>query len=121
MKSKEKILKIYNVACDECNSIDFKALFEVIVDYLQNKKNKGKDKSKEDKLIFPRFHQLDCVNMLLSEAQPGQNYLIQHSAGSGKTKTIAWLADGLKNLFDENGKRIYDMIIRRPSSWASVL
>ncbi len=72
---------------------------------------KDEDKIKEDKLIFPRFHQLDCVNMLLSEAQPGQNYLIQHSAGSGKTKTIAWLADGLKNLFDENGKRIYDMII----------
>jgi len=72
---------------------------------------KNEDGTKEDKLIFPRFHQLACVNMLLSEARPGQNYLIQHSAGSGKTKTIAWLADGLKNLFDENGERIYDMII----------
>ena len=72
---------------------------------------KDEDQKKEDKLIFPRFHQLDCVNMLLEEARPGQNYLIQHSAGSGKTKTIAWLADGLKNLFDDNGERIYDMII----------
>ena len=65
----------------------------------------------EDKIIFPRYHQLECVNLLLNEATPGRNFLIQHSAGSGKTKTIAWLADGLKNLFDENDERIYDMIL----------
>ena len=63
------------------------------------------------KLIFPRYHQLYCVNMLVDDAIPGKNYLIQHSAGSGKTKTIAWLAHRLKNLFDENGNRVYDLII----------
>lgn len=65
----------------------------------------------EDIVIFPRFHQLDCVNTLLNNPQPGNNYLIQHSAGSGKTKTIAWLAHGLLNKFDKNNKRIYDMVI----------
>ncbi|MBE6494256.1 MAG: type I restriction endonuclease subunit R [Methanosphaera stadtmanae] len=69
------------------------------------------DKKKEKKLIFPRYHQLDCVNMLVDDAHPGANYLIEHSAGSGKTKTIAWLAHRLKNLFDENGERVYDLII----------
>ena len=62
-------------------------------------------------VIFPRFHQLDCVNTLLSNPEPGHNYLIQHSAGSGKTKTIAWLAHGILNKFDNNNKRIYDMVI----------
>ena len=62
-------------------------------------------------VIFPRFHQLDCVNTLLNKPVPGHNYLIQHSAGSGKTKTIAWLAHGLLSKFDNNNKRIYDMVI----------
>ena len=65
----------------------------------------------EDIVIFPRFHQLDCVNTLLNDPEPGSNYLIQHSAGSGKTKTIAWLAHGLLNKFDINNERIYDMVI----------
>lgn len=65
----------------------------------------------DETVIFPRFHQLDCVNTLLDKPTPGQNYLIQHSAGSGKTKTIAWLAHGLLNKFDNNNKRIYDMVI----------
>ena len=65
----------------------------------------------DDTVIFPRFHQLDCVNTLLDNPKPGHNYLIQHSAGSGKTKTIAWLAHGLLNKFNNNNKRIYDMVI----------
>lgn len=65
----------------------------------------------KDIVIFPRFHQLDCVNTLLDNSEPGHNYLIQHSAGSGKTKTIAWLAHGLLNKFDNNNKRVYDMVI----------
>lgn len=65
----------------------------------------------DETVIFPRFHQLHCVNMLLDKPEPGHNYLIQHSAGSGKTKTIAWLAHGLLNKFDDNNKRIYDMVI----------
>jgi len=61
--------------------------------------------------IFPRFHQLDCVNTILNEVEVGKSYLIQHSAGSWKTKTIAWLSHWLVNLFDKNNERIFDMII----------
>lgn len=67
--------------------------------------------TKEDTPIFPRFHQLECVNKLLQESKSGNNYLIQHSAGSGKTKTIAWLAHGLLNKFDKENERAYNMII----------
>ncbi|MCX6748678.1 MAG: type I restriction endonuclease, partial [Candidatus Pacearchaeota archaeon] len=69
------------------------------------------EEKKEEKPIFPRYHQLDCVNLLLTDSTPGKNYLIEHSAGSGKTKTIAWLAHGLINKFDNADNRIYDMVI----------
>jgi len=61
--------------------------------------------------IFPRFHQLDCVNSLFEEVEVGKSYLIQHSAWSGKTKTIAWLAHSLLNKFDENDERTFDVVI----------
>jgi type I restriction enzyme R subunit len=61
--------------------------------------------------IFPRYHQLDCVNLLLADAKPSNNYLIEHSAGSGKTKTIAWLSHGLINKFNRLDERVYDMAI----------
>jgi len=71
-----------------------------------------KDKETEEvKPIFPRYHQLECVNKLLYDAAPGKNYLIEHSAGSGKTKTIAWLSHGLINKFDEDDNRIYDIVV----------
>jgi type I restriction enzyme, R subunit len=69
------------------------------------------DETGDSTSIFPRFHQLECVNNLLEEVKPGKNYLIQHSAGSGKTKTIAWLAHGLMNKFGNDDERVYDMII----------
>lgn len=69
------------------------------------------EEKKEDKPIFPRYHQLDCVNLLMADSNPSKNYLIEHSAGSGKTKTIAWLAHGLINKFDNSDNRIYDMVI----------
>lgn len=65
----------------------------------------------ETRPIFPRYHQWDCVNKLLQDSLPGKNYLIEHSAGSGKSKTIAWLAHGLIKKFDEFDQRVYDMVI----------
>lgn len=65
-------------------------------------------------LIFPRYHQLDCIRELLVEVRgrgPGDNYLIQHSAGSGKSNTIAWLAHQLSNFFDEDNHLIFDSVI----------
>lgn len=65
-------------------------------------------------LIFPRYHQLDCVRELLAEVRvrgPGENYLIQHSAGSGKSNTIAWLAHQLANLFTEANHLVFDSVV----------
>lgn len=74
--------------------------------YVEKDENTGQTKP-----IFPRYHQLDCVNLLLADAKPSRNYLIEHSNGSGKTKTIAWVAHGLINKFDRSDNRVYDMVI----------
>lgn len=65
-------------------------------------------------LIFPRYQQLECVRRLVSDARErgaGQRYLIQHSAGSGKSFTIAWLAHQLATLHDANDRRVFDSIV----------
>lgn len=79
------------------------------------KKNEltGKIEKKEN-LIFPRYHQRDAVHKLLDDVlinKTSNNYLIQHSAGSGKTNTIAWLAYRLSSLHDESNEIIFDTII----------
>lgn len=78
--------------------------------------DKGKIRTrKEKKLIFPRYHQLLAVRNLLADAQEngsGQKYLIQHSAGSGKSNSISWLAHQLVGLHDKSGKdNIFDTVI----------
>jgi type I restriction enzyme R subunit len=66
--------------------------------------------------IFPRYHQLAVVRALLKQVRadgPGQNYLVQHSAGSGKSNSIAWLAHRLSSLYRSNEaqERIFDSVI----------
>lgn len=71
-------------------------------------------KKKKESLIFPRFHQMQVVRALTHDARlkgTGQNYLIQHSAGSGKSNSIAWLSYRLSSLHDENNNRIFDSVI----------
>jgi type I restriction enzyme, R subunit len=72
-------------------------------------------KEKIKKLIFPRYHQLDVVRKLLQNAKeqgPGKRYLIQHSAGSGKSNSISWLAHQLVGLFDQsNTNPVFDSVI----------
>lgn len=73
----------------------------------------GKIKKSEN-IIFPRYHQIDCLRKTLADVKENHtslNYLIQHSAGSGKTYTIAWLAHRLATLHDDNDKQIYDNVI----------
>lgn len=68
----------------------------------------------DEVLIFPRYHQIDCVRKLLSDVVANKsqnNYLIEHSAGSGKSNTIAWLAHHLNNLYDAEGQKIFNSII----------
>jgi type I restriction enzyme R subunit len=65
-------------------------------------------------LIFPRYQQLDCVRRLVADARSrgaGQRYLVQHSAGSGKSFTIAWLAHQLSTLHDTGDRRVFDSIV----------
>ena len=71
------------------------------------------DKEK-NQMIFPRYHQLDAVTKILNhvaENGAGQNYLIQHSAGSGKSNTIAWLAHRLTGLHDPSDEIIFNSVI----------
>lgn len=73
----------------------------------------GKTKRSES-LIFPRYHQLDVIRKILADVKvnrTSQNYLIQHSAGSGKTNSIAWLAHRLTSLHDDRNKIIFDNIV----------
>ena len=71
-------------------------------------------RKRSEQIIFPRFHQWEAVTSLLDDTRaegPGQKYLIQHSAGSGKTNSIAWLAHGLANLHDDNDAKVFDSVI----------
>lgn len=71
-------------------------------------------KKKKETMIFPRYHQLDVVRKLTKDAKrngAGQNYLVQHSAGSGKSNSIGWLSYRLSSLHDESNKRIFDSVV----------
>lgn len=69
---------------------------------------------KKKRLIFPRFHQLDVVRKLIADVRnngTGTNYLIQHSAGSGKSNSIAWTAYRLASLHDEMNNAVFNSVI----------
>ncbi|RKW98086.1 type I restriction endonuclease subunit R [Corynebacterium diphtheriae] len=71
-------------------------------------------RSRSRQIIFPRFHQWEAVTSLLETTSiegPGSKYLIQHSAGSGKTNSIAWLAHGLANLHNSDNSKTFDSVI----------
>lgn len=79
---------------------------DIIQKFIHCKENKA--------LIFPRFHQLDVVRKLIADVREngtGVNYLIQHSAGSGKSNSIAWTAYRLASLHDENNKPVFSSVI----------
>lgn len=84
---------------------------EIIGRYLVTKRN---DKKQIEKIIFPRYHQLDATRKLqqaiLADGVGGR-YLIQHSAGSGKTNSIAWSAHFLADLHDANQKKLFDSVL----------
>jgi type I restriction enzyme R subunit len=83
--------------------------------HLEYKESKlGDKKIIKEKMIFPRYHQLDSVCKLVNDSRingTGNNYLIQHSTGSGKSLSIAWLAYRLSSLHDENDKKIFNSIV----------
>ncbi len=74
----------------------------------------GKKLVVTEKLVFPRYHQLDGVRALIDAARvegAGRNYLIQHSAGSGKTNSISWLSHRLASLHDAQDQKVFDCVI----------
>lgn len=75
----------------------------------------GKSGKKEDgRLVFPRFHQLRAVERVVADIEangPGKRYLVWHSAGSGKTKTIAWLSHRLIRHMSADSKSTFDSVI----------
>ena len=71
-------------------------------------------KVKTESMIFPRYHQLQAVRMLVAAARSegvGHNYLVEHSAGSGKSNTIGWLTHRLASLHDAANQRVFDSVI----------
>lgn len=75
---------------------------------------KRDDKKQLKAVIFPRYHQLDATRRLVADVLangPGQRYLIQHSAGSGKTNSIAWTAHFLADLHDAEHKKLFDSVL----------
>lgn len=95
------------------------SLMEILQKYMHLKVEDIKDKNgkitgKKETMIFPRYHQLDVVTKLLEDVKEngsGKNYLIQHSAGSGKSNSIAWLAHRLQSLHDKNDEIIFNSVI----------
>lgn len=75
----------------------------------------GKEKKETSKrIIFPRYHQLDVVTKIVEDVKnngSGENYLIQHSAGSGKSNSIAWLAYRLSSIHNSNNENIFTSVI----------
>lgn len=90
-------------------------ILQKFISYVKEKEtdSNGKTITKE-KLIFPRYHQYDVVKKIISDVKEngtGKNYLIQHSAGSGKSNSIAWTAYRLASLHDDNNNSLFDSVI----------
>ena len=80
----------------------------------QVRTDKGARTVRTETMIFPRYHQLDSVRKLVAHAKDhgaGRNYLIQHSAGSGKSNSIAWLAHRLASLHDEHDGKVFHSVV----------
>jgi len=80
----------------------------------QVKTEKGARTVRKETMIFPRYHQLDAVRKLVDHARShgsGHNYLVQHSAGSGKSNSIAWLAHRLASLHDSDDQKVFHSVV----------
>jgi type I restriction enzyme R subunit len=81
---------------------------------IEEKRTEENRKVKKESMIFPRYHQRQAVYALVEAARkegPGNNYLVEHSAGSGKSNTIGWLAHRLASLHDAADSKVFDSVI----------
>jgi len=84
---------------------------EILGRYIVPRKN---DARQLVNTIFPRYHQLDATRAIVAAVRrdgPGDKYLIQHSAGSGKTNSIAWTAHFLADLHDADNRKVFDTVV----------
>jgi type I restriction enzyme R subunit len=91
----------------------FLTLLQRYVHHLTVTVERGGELVRERRILFPRWHQRDAVRALLADVAmrgPGQRYLVEHSAGSGKSNTIAWLAWHLADLHDHDGA-LFDKVV----------
>lgn len=91
-------------------------LMEILQKYLHLEVEKDRKSNRviKETMIFPRYHQLDVVTKLVSNAKDngsGTNYLIQHSAGSGKSNSIAWLSHQLSGLHNNDNEKVFNSVI----------
>ena len=94
------------------------SLLEILHKYMhlqvEVSEDKNGNKTRKETMIFPRYHQLDVVTKLLADVKAngaGHNYLMQHSAGSGKSNSIAWLAHRLSGLHNDLDQKIFRSVI----------
>lgn len=134
LKGKETVFLPFNQGCDHgagnpdnpagCKTaylweemLQRDSLLDIVGRFLHlqiEERNIAGRKIRKEKMIFPRYHQLNAVRRLETHARAhkaGSNYLIQHSAGSGKSNSIAWLAHRLSNLHDDADEKIFHSVI----------
>lgn len=91
------------------------SLMDILHRFVSHVREKDEDTGKfKDKLLFPRYHQYDVVRKVLADVKEngaGKNYLIQHSAGSGKSNSIAWIAYRLASAHNANDEAIFNSVI----------
>ena len=94
------------------------SLLDILARFIHLQTDEKRDeqgrKVKTETMIFPRYHQLEAVRTLVDSARSegvGHNYLIEHSAGSGKSNTIGWLTHRLASLHDTGNQRVFDSVI----------
>ena len=99
------------------NVLQKDSLLDIIQKFIsfevKTEKKDGKNVTKK-RLIFPRFHQLDVVRKLIADVREngsGNNYLIQHSAGSGKSNSIAWTAYRLASLHNDTNEPVFTSVV----------
>lgn len=106
-----KTAYLWEVIWQKDNLLDILARFlHLQVEY----EEKNGKRVRKETMIFPRFHQWSCVKEVEADVRlhgAGQSYLIQHSAGSGKSNSIAWLAHRLASIHDEQDRPIFDSVI----------
>ena len=110
--------KTYRTAYLWEEALQYDSLLDLLARFIhlqiEEKRDDQGRKVKWEAMVFPRYHQLEAVRLLVESARRegvGHNYLVEHSAGSGKSNTIGWLAHRLASLHSSENQRVFDSVI----------